>query len=178
MRQVSAYDRRGVLLGTLATLSVLNGSHAETPSRPGDAGAPPNAGDVSKRANESPKGTSPPQNLEELSPHVAVAILGKKARDASGHDMGPVVDVLVGRDGLPRAAVIDFGGFLGVGSRKIAIDWALLQFNPDDADAPVGLALDRAMVQAAPEYKPTAQRPIEIVGPSQASGGSNPTDGK
>ena len=23
-----------------------------------------------------------------------------------------------------RAAIIDFGGFLGVGSRKIAVDWA------------------------------------------------------
>ena len=37
-----------------------------------------------------------------------------------------VVDVLVDRSGLPLGAVIDFGGFLGVGSRKIAIDWQLL----------------------------------------------------
>ena len=28
------------------------------------------------------------------------------------------------------AAIIDFGGFLGVGSRKIAIDWRLLRFDP------------------------------------------------
>ena len=178
MSQVPAYDRRGVLLGALATLGIVNGSRAQTPSPPGDAGAPPNSGDAAKPADQSPDASSAPQNLEELSAHVAVAILGKKTRDASGHDMGPVVDVLVARDGLPRAAVIDFGGFLGVGSRKIAIDWSLLQFNPDNADTPVVLALDRAMVQAAPEYKPTAQQTIQVVGPPPAQGGSNSTGGK
>jgi hypothetical protein len=38
-------------------------------------------------------------------------------------DMGRIVDVIVDRSGQVRAAVIDFGGFLGVGSRKIAVDW-------------------------------------------------------
>ena len=68
-----------------------------------------------------------------------------------------VVDVLVDGDGRPRAAVIDFGGFLGVGSRKIAIDWELLQFRPADRTQPVRLVLGRAEVQAAPEYKPSGQ---------------------
>jgi PRC-barrel domain len=71
--------------------------------------------------------------------------------------MGMVVDVLVDRDGKVRAAVIDFGGFLGVGSRKIAIDWNLVQFNPDNRDAPIVLALNQTQLQAAPEYKPAPQ---------------------
>jgi hypothetical protein len=112
-----------------------------------------------------------PQNLEQLDPGAAVALLGKKVRDAAGKDMGLVVDVLVDRDGLVRAAVIDFGGFLGVGSRKIAIDRRLLQFEPDDRDTPILLSLDRADVRAAPEYKPSAQ-PMLIVGPSPAEGRS------
>src|SRR6266849_2785320 len=37
-------------------------------------------------------------------------------------------DVLVDRSGIVRAAVIDFGGFLGVGSRKIVVDWNALHF--------------------------------------------------
>jgi len=36
--------------------------------------------------------------------------------------------VVVDRSGQVRAAVIDFGGFLGVGSRKIAVDWDALSF--------------------------------------------------
>jgi hypothetical protein len=104
---------------------------------------------------------------------VAIPILGKKVRDASGKDMGLVVDVLVDHDGMVRAAVIDFGGFLGVGNRKIAIAWRLLQVNPTDRDAPIVLTLDRAQVQAAPEYKPSSP-PAQAVGPPSPEGGSAP----
>ena len=47
---------------------------------------------------------------------------------AANEDMGRVVDVIVKRNGEVRAAVIDFGGFLGVGSRTIAVDWSALRF--------------------------------------------------
>ena len=79
--------------------------------------------------------------------------------------MGRVVDVLVDQDGKPRAAVIDFGGFLGVGSRKIAVDWQLLQIRPGNRDAPVLLGLNRAQVQAAPEYKDADVAPKVIPAP-------------
>ena len=42
--------------------------------------------------------------------------------------MGRIVDLLVDETGQPRAAIIDFGGFLGVGIRKIDIDWHSLRF--------------------------------------------------
>ena len=68
--------------------------------------------------------------------------------------MGRVVNVIVDRTGQVRAAVIDFGGFLGVGNRKIAIDWSALHFataaNKDDR---ITLDLARDQVKAAPEYK-------------------------
>ena len=68
--------------------------------------------------------------------------------------MGRIVDVVVDRDGRPRAAVIDFGGFLGVGSRKIAVDWSALTFAHDKAKRDlVTLELTRDQVKAAPEYK-------------------------
>src|SRR5258706_12586912 len=51
------------------------------------------------------------------------SVLGKDVLNAAGENLGRIVDVLVDRSGHVRAAVIDFGGFLGVGSRKIAIDW-------------------------------------------------------
>src|SRR5262249_29321854 len=48
------------------------------------------------------------------------AILGKGVRSNADEDMGRIVDVIVGRDGRIHAAIIDFGGFLGIGTRKIA----------------------------------------------------------
>jgi hypothetical protein len=120
----------------------------------------------------------PPQNIETLPSSTATSVLGRKVRDAAGADMGPVVDVLVDRNGIPLGAVIDFGGFLGVGTRKIAIDWQLLQFNPDDPNAPILLALTRPQVQAAPEYKPGSNE-VQLVGPPAAEGRSAaPNPGK
>ena len=103
-----------------------------------------------------------------------IALLGEKVKGAAGEDMGAVVNVLVDPDGRVRAAVIDFGGFLGVGSRKIAVDWRFLRFQPDNPKAPVVLLLDRAAVQAAPEYKPAHEpaQPVAILGsPSSAPAG-------
>jgi hypothetical protein len=79
--------------------------------------------------------------------------------------MGLVVDVLFDANKQPRAAVIDFGGFLGVGTRKIAVAWRLLQFYAPDSKTPLKLELSRADVQSAPEYKPGDKTISVIAGP-------------
>ena len=61
--------------------------------------------------------------------------------------------MLVDRSGQVRAAIIDFGGFLGVGSRKIAVDWAALHFKPGKPDTMIALELNRDQVNAAPAYE-------------------------
>jgi hypothetical protein len=89
-----------------------------------------------------------------LGVHDAEAILGKSVHSSTGEDMGRLVDVIVDTDGRPRAAIIDFGGFLGVGSRKIAVDWSALQFPPPGkTDAKITLEFTRDQVKAAPEYQ-------------------------
>ena len=81
-------------------------------------------------------------------------MLGRDVRSATDENMGRVVDVLVDREGEVRAAIIDFGGFLGVGSRKIAVDWSALHFPPPGKpNSTIALDLTRDQVKAAPEYK-------------------------
>jgi sporulation protein YlmC with PRC-barrel domain len=106
----------------------------------------------------------PPKNLEPIPKEVAISVLGKKVLGPDGEDMGRVTDLLLDPDAHIKSVVIDFGGFLGVGSRKIAIDWRLVRFVPDNKDAPISLSLGKSEVQAAPEYKDTAQPPV-MVGP-------------
>ena len=83
----------------------------------------------------------------------AQSVLGKDVRSSADENMGRIVDVIVDRAGRVRAAVIDFGGFLGVGSRKIAVDWNALHFAPDSSKREITLELTRDQVKAAPEYK-------------------------
>ena len=106
--------------------------------------------------HDQPKNGSPvePEHVEPLPPSEGAAVLGKKVKGPSGEDLGLIVDVLIDPDGKPHAAVIDFGGFLGVGSRKIAIDWKALDFTPLARSGTVKLGLDRGQIAAAPEYKP------------------------
>jgi len=94
------------------------------------------------------------ENVEPLSLKDAAPVLGKKVKGPNGEDLGLVVDILVDTNGQPRAAVIDFGGFLGVGSRKVAIDWKALDFTALGRAGTVELGLSRAQIAAAPEYKP------------------------
>jgi hypothetical protein len=86
-------------------------------------------------------------------PVSVMSILGKKVQSPKGEDLGRVVDVLADSGGRVRVAIIDFGGFLGVGDRKIAVDWPLLRFNPDRNDPSLLLSLSREKLKAAPEYK-------------------------
>jgi hypothetical protein len=104
--------------------------------------------------DQSKNGSKAPENVEPLPSSEGAPLMGKKVKGPNGEDLGLVVDVLVDPDGRPRAAVIDFGGFLGVGSRKIAIDWKALDFTALGRADAIELGLDRAQIATAPEYKP------------------------
>jgi PRC-barrel domain len=92
-------------------------------------------------------------------------ILGRDVRSLTDEDMGRIVDILVDGEGRVRAAIIDFGGFLGVGNRKIAVDWKALHFVPAAGKRyGVVLELTRDQVKAAPEYK--EGKPTIVLGAS------------
>ena len=81
-------------------------------------------------------------------------VLGAAVHSSTGEDMGHIVQILVDQDGSVRAAVIDFGGFLGVGSRKVVVDWTALHFAPETQPPQITVDLTRDQVKAAPEYRP------------------------
>lgn len=159
----------GLLWGMIAlacplptALAQSQPSPPQTPAAP--APAPPGAAPA-KPAAPQPAKTPPPKaqplKAQPTPKEQANGILGKPVFDTKGQDMGLVTDVLVDHAGKPMAVVIDFGGFLGVGSRKIAIDWHLMQVHPDNPKEPVTLNIQKAQLQAAPEYKPGA--PVQIL---------------
>ena len=89
-------------------------------------------------------------------------MLGREVRSSADESMGRIVDVVVDRDGRVRAAVIDFGGFLGVGSRKVVVDWRALHFAPEDQPQHITVDLSRDQVKAAPEYR--SGKPVVVLG--------------
>ncbi|HXE17490.1 MAG TPA: PRC-barrel domain-containing protein [Stellaceae bacterium] len=145
----------------LAPLAMLAALSLATGSASADDAAP----------KEQPKPAAPAAPVKPapvVTPHkgtpkeVADSLLGKEVFGADGAQMGLVTNVLLDRDGRPIALVIDFGGFLGVGTRKIAIDWHLMEFHPGDKKKPVTLKIDKDQLKSAPEYKP--DKAARIVG--------------
>jgi hypothetical protein len=148
----------------------------ETPAVPPDL--PPEAPPPKRRSKPRPEPQPPPPAAApapgapdaEVKPldDSVVTVLGKKVQGPKGEDMGRVVDVLADASGRVRIAVIEFGGFLGVGNRRIAVDWSLLHFNPDDQGKALTLSVSRKKLQSAPEYKNSVQPQALMAPPTPA----------
>ena len=106
--------------------------------------------------------------VQSVAPEDAEAILGQRVTDAEGKDIGRLVDVLVDANGQPQAAVIDFGGFMGVGNRKIAVHWSALRFSPGDPKHKVALEMTPDQIKAAPEFR-NPNKAAPVVTPADAA---------
>jgi hypothetical protein len=133
-----------------------------------------------RKPKEVPQGPEPPATGTQPLPDAVInaqvgqvgtplsSILGKDVHGPKGEQLGRVVDVLADADGQVRVAIIDFGGFLGVGTRRIAVDWPLLRFNPNAHDKSLTLSVTREKLQSAQEYK-DANSPRVLMPPSHAT---------
>jgi len=112
-------------------------------------------------AADPPAAQPPPAPTTRIA---ASGIIGRKVLGPDNIEIGRVVDILVDAGSNPRAAVIDFGGFLGVGSRKIAVNWSDLTFPPTGCDTDIKLDLTADQIRAAPAYTDQT-KPAAVVEP-------------
>jgi hypothetical protein len=131
----------GLLMICAASLPAVS----ETP--PADTGEGSAAATATPGATEQNPGIPSATILDNRNSR---GILGSAVRSATNEHMGRIVDVVVDRAGTTQAAVIDFGGFLGVGSRKIAVDWSAMRFTGSNS---VTIDLTREQVNSAPQYQ-------------------------
>ncbi|MGH6715211.1 MAG: PRC-barrel domain-containing protein [Bradyrhizobium sp.] len=145
-----------LLAFALVVLTAPSRAADQQKSAPSPAAKPPPTAAPAKQS-------SPPPSMTILGPKDAHGVLGRDVRSPKNEDMGRIVDVIADRTGRVRAAVIDFGGFLGVGSRKIVVDWNALHFGKiaKNGDA-ITLDLTKSQVAKAPAYK--ENEPIVVLG--------------
>ena len=94
------------------------------------------------------------------------SVLGIEVRTPREQNVGRIVDLLASPSGQVEAAVIEFGGFLGMGSRKIAIEWSALRLENQGKQTVAILDMTRDQLRAAPEYKPDRPTVVHKVLPS------------
>ncbi len=173
----------------LATATIaLWAAAAAAEQNPAGEGAPVQPRPAPQGSVPVPQGSAPPAAQAQPVPQAPAAqqgtpatvldtqdyesLLGKSVRSANGEELGRIIDVIIDKDGRPRAAIIDFGGFLGVGTRKIAVDWRALRFSSEGKPGRISLQLSRNQVRVSPEYK--AGEPIVVLGPASPSAEADP----
>lgn len=91
--------------------------------------------------------------VQELRNADATGVLGRMVHDSSGQEVGRVVDVIVDPTGQPRAIVVDTGGFMGVGARRVAVAWPFVHVPPPNStNESIAIDLSDDQVKSAPEY--------------------------
>ncbi len=147
-------------------------AHAAEEGQPAAPAAPAAPETTSPTVAPAPPTVAPPAKPPEMAGTPATVIdgqqvesvLGKSVQSASGEDMGRIVDVIADKAGQARAVIIDFGGFFGMGSRKIAVDWHALHFSAEKKSDKVVVDLPRNQLRTAPVYK--EGEPVVVLGAS------------
>jgi len=76
---------------------------------------------------------------------------GTKVYNQSGEKLGSIDDLMIDkRSGQVRYAVLEFGGFLGMGSDRYPIPWSMLKY--DTTQEGYVVPLTKAQLEGAPRY--------------------------
>jgi sporulation protein YlmC with PRC-barrel domain len=96
-------------------------------------------------------------------------VLGARVLTPDGARIGYIEDMIIDKeDGSVNAAIISVGGFLGIGSKEIAVDWSELELNYDANDVRLGITIEQA--EAAPEYSYRDQERLPPADPNMTTG--------
>lgn len=122
----------------------------------------------------------PPASQEIIYMGEATSILGRAVIGPNNDQVGRIADVLVDDQGQPRAAVIDIGGFLGIGQRRIAVAWRALHFLTSAKHPQIRIDLTIDQIKATPEWKVMSKPegpPVTMAAPPPASAAAPVRDG-
>ncbi len=87
------------------------------------------------------------------------ALIGARVRNDARDTIGKIDDVYVDKDGSMKAVVVSVGGFLGVGSKNVAVKWDDLKFGRDGDSLVVTTSLGKEQLEAMPDYKNERRQP-------------------
>ena len=76
---------------------------------------------------------------------------GTNVYNAAGDKLGSIDNLMIDkRSGHVRYAVLEFGGFLGMGTDRYPLPWGMLKYDP--AKDGYVVPLDKAKLESAPKY--------------------------
>jgi len=106
-------------------------------------------------------------SAEQIAPVELTGLLGHVIVGDKGAELGRIVDLLVDGQGRVRAVVVDVGGFMGVGSRKVAVAWSALRFATGPKGPVISTEIPPDRIKSWADY--IDGRPVAILGTTPAA---------
>lgn len=93
----------------------------------------------------------------------AEALIGKTVKNATNESVGKIDDVYLDASGAVKLVVVSVGGFLGVGTKNVAVPWTDLKFGRDGSSITVLTNWTKDSLKAMPDYKDERRIPAGTV---------------
>ncbi len=81
------------------------------------------------------------------------SLIGQAVENAEGEDLGDINDVLFNQDGQMTAVIIGMGGFLGLGTKNVAVSYDSIRSSVDESgEVQLVMNASREELEAAPQF--------------------------
>ena len=120
-----------------------------TGTAPSATPASPNTSAANTAADAAPKFVS----AQASGQWMGSEIVGTEVVTASDEALGTISDVVIEGNGSVIAAVIDVGGFLGIGAKPVAVSFESLSAAPTPDGEKIVVGLTKEELNSAPEFK-------------------------
>ena len=151
-----------LLTGACAMALMAGGAMAQTTAPTPPPGQPPGAAMPAARPAPQPIATmaSAPSGTMFVTPTdsslSAAELIGTKVRNKANQSVGDIADVMVDVNGKIQSVVLSVGGFLGVGTRYVAVQPSALTITKkDEKTYTAQMDTTKDALKAAPEFKYT-----------------------
>ncbi|MEG9527605.1 MAG: PRC-barrel domain-containing protein [Hyphomicrobiales bacterium] len=102
---------------------------------------------------------------------VASKLIGSSVVNGANETIGQIADFVLDQKGAVKAWIIGVGGFLGIGSKYVAVDPSVLKLNrADDKTLQARIDTTKDQLRAAPEYVYLGKEPPKGAAPASPAG--------
>lgn len=117
-----------------------------------DAGQGKKGQDVTGQQTDQTSQKAVQKKAVKEGPYRVTSVLNKKVTTEQGDGIGTITDLVAGYDGNLKYAILDHGGFLGIGNKLIPIPWEAVKRGPDKDTFIVNVT--KATLEKAPTFEP------------------------
>jgi sporulation protein YlmC with PRC-barrel domain len=144
-----------MVLATFLTCGAMSAYAQTAPTQPTSPSPSPSAPATSAAPVERTVSTG---DFNAKGDMATSALRGTKVRNANKESIGKIDDIYLDKDAKVTDVVISVGGFLGVGSKDVAVKWSDITVSQEDNSAVLTTSLTKEALMALPDYTKTERR--------------------